>query len=75
MRENAVDDFAKWLQVTLGSIFSYTLKKDFDADYIGKYKDQKTFFYFSSGFAGQIKVYGFSTKMDTICAFCYVRAS
>ena len=43
MRENAVDDVTKWLQVTLGSIFLYLKKKDFDADYIGEYKDKKAF--------------------------------
>ena len=38
--------------------FSYILKKgDFDADYIGKYKDQKVFSYFDSGFVGKIQQY------------------
>ena len=36
------DDIRKWHAVTLGHVFSYILKKrDFDSDYIGKYKDKK----------------------------------
>ena len=44
-------------------MFSYILKKrDFDADYTGKYKDQKAFSYFNSGFVGQKYVYELSSK-------------
>ena len=36
------DDIRKWPAVTLGHVFSYISKKrDFDSDYIGKYKDKK----------------------------------
>ena len=37
-------------------------KEDLDTDYIGKYKHQKAFSRFDSGFVGHIKVYEFSTK-------------
>ena len=40
--------------ITIGNIFAFILhKKDFNTDYIGKYKDQKVYSYFDSGFAGQ----------------------
>ena len=53
-----IDYLTKWPYITLGNIFSYFLKKrDFNADYIGKYKDKKSFSYFNSGFLGQIYVY------------------
>ena len=39
-----IDDLTKWPYITLGNNFSYILKKrDFDADYISKYNDQKVF--------------------------------
>ena len=58
------------------NIFSYTLKKrDFDADYIGKYKGQKAFSHFNSGFVGQMYVYELSSKKDILFAYCDVRAS
>ena len=71
-----IDDLTKWPYITLGNIFSYTLKKrDFDADYIDKDKDQKAFSYFNSGFVGQICVYELSSKKDILFAYCDVRAS
>ena len=75
-KSKRIDDLTKWPYITLGNIFSYILKKrDFDADYIGKYKDQKAFSYFNSGFVGQIYVYELSSKKDIIFAYCDVRAS
>lgn len=60
VRENAVDDVIQWPQV---SIFAYILKKkDFDADYIQKYKDQKAFSCFNSGFLGRLKFVNFPPK-------------
>ena len=48
-----IDDLTKWPFIAIGNIFSYILKKrDSDADYIGKYKDEKAFPYFNSGFVG-----------------------
>ena len=50
-------------------------KRNFDADCIGKYKDQKAFSYFNSGFVGQIYVYELSSKKDILFAYCDVRVS
>ena len=37
----------KWLAITAGNMFEYILRvKDFDYEYIGKYKDQKACAYF-----------------------------
>ena len=48
-----VDDVTRWPSVDLGKIFSYILKiKEFDAEYVGKYKDQKGYSYYQSGFVG-----------------------
>ena len=45
----------KWPSVDLGKIFSYMLKlKEFDAEYIGKYKDQKGYSCYQSGFVDSI---------------------
>ena len=63
VRENAIDDVIQWPQVTSGSIFAYIFKKkDFDGDYIQKYKDQKAFSCFNSGFLGRLKFVNFPPK-------------
>ena len=50
-------------------------KRDFDAYYIHKYKDQKAFCYFNSGLVWQIYVYELSSKKGILFAYCDVRAS
>lgn len=56
--EKHSDDFLKWPKLDLGNIFNYILKvRDFDIDYVGRYKDQKAFSYFDSGFVHPIYVY------------------
>ena len=46
-----------WPKVNLRNIFDYILKmKEFYKEYIGKYKDQKAYRYFDSGFVGEILV-------------------
>ena len=71
-----IDDLTKWPYITLENIFSYILnRRDFDADYIGKYKDQKAFSYCNSGFVGQIYVYELSSKKDILFAYCDISAS
>ena len=71
-----IDDVTKWPVTTTGTIFSYILKKrDFDADYIGKYKDQKAYSYFDSGFVSKILVYEPKTKKYIVFLYCNVRAS
>ena len=50
-----VDDMTKWPPVDLGKIFAYILSnKEFDSDYIGKYKDEKAYSYWKSNFVGTI---------------------
>ena len=52
--EKRLDNLTLWPVITIGNIFAFILrKKDFNTDYIGKYKDQKAYSYFDSGFAGQ----------------------
>ena len=71
-----VDDITKWPPVTLGCIFSFILKvKDFDREYIGKYKDQKAYSYFDSGFVGAILINFPDIKPHHVLIFCNVTAS
>jgi len=70
------NDVTQWPSITLGNIFAYILKKnEFDADYIGKYKDQKAYSFFDSGFVGEIKSYKISSKKNISFLYCDVRAS
>ena len=49
------NDVAKWPLMDLGKIFSFILEhKEFDVDYVGKYKTQKAYSYFDSKFVGTI---------------------
>ena len=66
-----VDDVTVWPPVSLGSIFSYILKvRDFDREYVGKYKDQKAYSYFDSGFVDTILVH--EPKEQNCKKFVYV---
>lgn len=50
-----LDDMTKWPSVDLGKIFSFILlHKEFDATYIGKYKDEKAFSYWKSNFVDTV---------------------
>ena len=50
-----MDDIATWPALDLGKIFAFILsKKEFDSDYVGKYKACKGYSYFASGFVGTI---------------------
>ena len=71
--DQKIDDLTTWPPVTLGHIFQYILnKREFDTEYVGKYKDQKAYSYFDSGFVGEI----LTNKADRfIILFCNVRAS
>eukprot|EP00112_Aurelia_sp_Birch-Aquarium-sp1_P002263 Seg1246.3 transcript_id=Seg1246.3/GoldUCD/mRNA.D3Y31 product="hypothetical protein" protein_id=Seg1246.3/GoldUCD/D3Y31 len=74
--DEKVDDITKWPPVTLGCIFSFILKvKDFDREYIGKYKDQKAYSYFDSGFVGAILINFPDIKPNHALIFCNVTAS
>ena len=69
--ENRKDLVAEWPSVTMGSIFSYILKKkNFDSEYISKYKNQKAFSFFDSSFVGPIKYFRF--KKDVLFAYSEV---
>ena len=49
------NDVSKWPLIDLGKIFTFILKhKEFDTDYIGKYKTEKAYSYFDSKFVGPI---------------------
>lgn len=71
--EHRIDDITTWPPVSLGTIFEYILDhKEFDTEYVGKYKDQKAYSYFDSGFVGEILTY--QTKTIHFL-YCNVRAS
>ena len=50
-----------------------SLRRDFDANYIGKHKDQKAYSYFDSGFVGPITFYKQTENITFI--YCEVTAS
>lgn len=53
--EEWTDSVEKWPCVDLGKVFSYILShKEFDSEYIGKYKDQKAYSYWKSNFVDAI---------------------
>ena len=57
------------------SIFEYILRmKEFDKEYIGKCKDQKSYSYFGSGFVGEILVSKINEGTKT-ALFCNVQGS
>ena len=61
-----------------GKYFSYVLQhKDFNTDYVGKYKDQKFYSYFDSGFEGPVLVYQpkLAEKKKIIYVYCKVTGS
>ena len=67
------DDITKWPPITLGRVFEYILKcKDFETDYIGRYKDERAFSYFDSGFVDQITIY---ESGDITFMYCNVQSS
>ncbi|CAH3185090.1 unnamed protein product, partial [Porites lobata] len=50
-----IDDVKEWPEVDDGKLFSYILRtKAVDVDYIGKYKDQKAYSYWMSGFVDTV---------------------
>eukprot|EP00795_Rhopilema_esculentum_P013367 gene13367-4222_t len=70
------DDVLKWPKIDVGTIFSYILKvRDFDYDYIGRYKDQKAYSYFDSGFVDSIYTYHPVSNKDLVFLYCKVQAS
>ena len=64
-----------WPKVNLGNVFEYILRmKEFDKEYIGKCKDQKSYSYFDSGFVGEILVSKIN-EGTKIALFCSVQGS
>lgn len=58
-----IDDVRSWPDLDEGKLFSFILKhKAVDSDYIGKYKDQKTFSFYESGFVGTLYTYTVPAK-------------
>ena len=54
-REAWTDDVQQWPKIDDGKLFSYILRvKAVDVDYIGKYKDQKAYSYWMSGFVNTV---------------------
>lgn len=50
-----IDDVKEWPEVDDGKLFGYILRtKAVDVDYIGKYKDQKAYSYWMSGFVDTV---------------------
>ena len=50
-----IDDVKQWPEVDDGKLFSYILRtKAVDVEYIGKYKDQKAYSYWMSGFVDTV---------------------
>ena len=53
-----IDDVSSWPDLDEGRLFSFILKhKAVDSDYIGKYKDQKAYSFYESGFVGALLTY------------------
>ena len=71
---NKKDDITLWPKITLGNIFEYILSlREFNYEYIGKYKDQKAYSYFDSNFVGEITIN--KPRYDVTVLFSNVRAS
>ena len=74
-KELRVDGLTVSPKVNLGNIFEYILRmKEFDKEYFGKYKDQKAYSYFDSGFVGEVLVSKIN-EGTKISLFCSVKGS
>ena len=71
-----IDDIKAWPKINLGNIFAYILStRDFDTEYVGKYKDQKAYAYFDSGFVGEVLLHRPDHKKNVEFLYCNVRCS
>ena len=73
-----LDNITKWPMITMGNIVLYVPQhKDFNTDYTGKYKDQKAYSYFDSGFVGLVLVYEpkLAKKKKIFYVYCKATAS
>ena len=52
------EDMTKWPNIHFGNIIEYILNvRDFDTDYVGRYKDEKAYSYWDFGFVGKLTTY------------------
>ena len=66
-----IDDVKAWPEVDDGKLFSYILRtKAVDVEYIGKYKDQKAYSYWMSGFVDTVLF----TKCPIDCKHVFLKA-
>ena len=71
-----IDDILQWLHMDTGVIFAYILKvKDCDLECVGRYKDQKAYSYFDSGFVDTIFIYKPSSCRNKIFLYSKVQSS
>ena len=71
-----IDDIVLWPHIDTGVIFVYILKvKDCDLEYVGRYKDQKPYSYFDSGFVNTIFIYNPSSCRNKIFLYSKVQSS
>ena len=70
------DEVAQEPSIHCGVIFSDILKvRNFDVDYVGRYKDQKAYSYWLSGFLDTIYTYQPQTKRNSLFIYGKVRGS
>jgi hypothetical protein len=70
------EEVTKFPPIDCGVIFSYILQvRDFDLDYIGRYKDQKAYSYWDSGFVDKISTYEPHQNKTVVYIYGSVRAS
>ena len=63
-----------WRRINLAYIFSYILKtRDFQRDYVGRYKDEKDYYYFDSGFVDEILLHIEDVAIKIV--YCKVKTS
>ena len=75
-KEERIDNMMLWPRVNLGNVFQYILStRDFDSNYIGKYKDQKAYSYFDSGFVGQIFIHEPGERGNIQLVYCDVSST
>ena len=71
-----IDDILQWPHIDTGVIFAYILKvKDCDLECVGRYKDQKAYSYFDSGFVDTIFIYKPSSCRNKIFLYSKVQSS
>ena len=71
-----IDDILQWPHIDTGVILVYILKvNDCDLEYVGRYKDQKAYSYFDSGFVDTIFIYNPFSCRSKIFLYSKVQSS